>query len=123
MRLVKFMFLVLMCSCDSGYEIPDTFSGRYYGIDSVFRNQYALELIDTLDNAIYLDVNSLGSGLYDVKNENGYWVKDGLLTQNKLSIDISGFNGVIKFFEDSIYLEAVSNNSLIYVSHKAFLSR
>jgi len=123
MRLVKFMFLVLMCSCDSGYEIPDTFSGRYYGIDSVFRNQYALELIDTLDNAIYLDVNSLGSGLYDVKNENGYWVKDGLLTQNKLSIDISGFNGVINFFEDSIYLEAVSNNSLIYVSHKAFLSR
>lgn len=112
-----------MCSCDSGYEIPDTFSGRYYGIDSVFRNQYALELIDTLDNAIYLDVNSLGSGLYDVKNENGYWVKDGLLTQNKLSIDISGFNGVINFFEDSIYLEAVSNNSLIYVSHKAFLSR
>ena len=123
MRLVKFMFLVLMCSCDAGYEIPDPFSGRYYGIDSVFRNQYALELIDTLDNAIYLDVNSLGSGLYDVKNENGYWVKEGLLTQNKLSIDISGFNGVIKFFEDSIYLEAVSNNSLIYVSHKAFLSR
>lgn len=123
MRLVKFILLVSMISCDAGYETPDPFSGRYYGIDSVFRNQYPLQLIDTLDNAIYLDVNHLGSGLYDVKNDNGYWVKDGLLTQNKLSIDISGFDGDIKFFDDSIYLEAVSNNSLIYVSHKAFLSR
>jgi hypothetical protein len=123
MRVMLFSFVIFMCSCDTGYEIPDSYSGRYYGIDSIYRNQYALEIIDTLYNPIYLDVESLGSGLYDVKNDNGYWIRDGLLTQNKLAIDISGFIGFIKFFEDSIYLEATSNTSLINVSHKAFLSR
>ena len=118
-----FSFVILLCSCDEGYKIPDSYSGRYYGIDSVYRYQYALQIIDTLHNPIYLDVEQLGSGLYDVKNDNGFWVRDGFVTQNKLAIDISGFVGFIKFFEDSIYLEATSNNTLINVSHKAFLSR
>jgi hypothetical protein len=123
MRVMLLSFIILMCSCDDGYKIPDSYSGRYYGIDSVYRNQYALQIIDTLHYPIYLDVEQLGSGLYDVKNDKGFWVRDGFVTQNKLAIDISGFVGFIRFFEDSIYLEATSNTSLINVSHKAFLSR
>ena len=48
---------------------------------------------------------------------------DGLLTQNKLAIQISDFDGYIRFHGDSIYLEAISHTDLILVSHKAYLSR
>ena len=108
MRIILAFCVMTLFSCDSGYNLPDQYSGRYYGIDSIFRNQFTLELLDTLSNPIYLDVVSLGSGLFDVYNDNGYWVKDGLLTQNKLAIDISDFEGVIRFLEDSIFLEATA---------------
>ena len=123
MRIVLAFCLITLFSCDSGYQLPDQQSGRYYGGDSIFRNQFALELIDTVFNPIYLDVEPLGSGLYDVYNDNGYWIKDGLLTQNKIVIYISDFEGFIQFFEDSIYLEATAHSDLILVSHKAYLSR
>lgn len=123
MRIIIALCLITLFSCDSEYNLPDQHSGRYYGIDSIFRNQFALQLLDTLSNPVYLDVESLGSGLYDVYNDNGYWVRDGLITQNKLAIDISDFEGFIHFLDDSIYLEATANTDLILVSHKAYLSR
>lgn len=92
-------------------------------MDSVFRNQFALQITDTLVNPIYLDVAYLGEGLYDVSNANGYWVRDGLLTQQKIAIDISSFKGYIYFFQDSIFLSADSESDLMEVTHKASLSR
>lgn len=112
-----------LTSCEPQYIIPNSHSGRYYGIDSVFRNQIALQIIDTLVNPIYLDVDYLGEGLYDVSNANGYWVRDGLLTQQKIAIDISSFKGYIHFFQDSIFLSADSESDLMEVTHKASLSR
>ena len=104
MRIIIALCLITLFSCDSEYNLPD-------------------QLLDTLSNPVYLDVESLGSGLYDVYNDNGYWVRDGLITQNKLAIDISDFEGFIRFLDDSIYLEATANTDLILVSHKAYLSR
>lgn len=124
MRLiVGIVFVFTLASCEPQYVIPNTYSGRYYGIDSVFRNQFALQIVDTLINPIYLDVDYLGEGLYDVSNSNGYWVRDGLLTQQKIAIDISSFKGYIHFFQDSIFLTADSESDLMEVKHKASLSR
>jgi len=114
---------VFFLSCQTGSEIPDQYTGRFYGVDSIYRNQKALEIEDTLVNPIYLDVEPQGKGLYDVFNNNGFWAISGLLTQERIAIDISSFKGVIRFYEDSIYLEADSNSELISVSHKTTLSR
>jgi len=116
-------FVLVITACEPQYVIPNSYSGRYYGIDSVFRNQIALQIKDTLIHPIYLDVNYLGDGLYDVSNANGYWVRDGLLTQQKIAIDISSFKGYIYFFQDSIFLSADSESDLMDVTHKASLSR
>jgi len=124
MRLILGLIgLIFLASCEPRYIIPNSHAGRYYGIDSVFRNQLALQIEDTLVNPIYLDVDYLGEGLYDVSNANGYWVRDGLLTQEKIAVDISDFKGYIYFFQDSIYLTADSETDLMEVSHKASLSR
>ena len=124
MRLIVGLVFVLgLVSCEPQYVIPNLHSGRYYGIDSVFRNQFALQVIDTLVNPIYLDVDYLGEGLYDVSNSTGYWVRDGLLTQQKIAINISSFRGHIHFFQDSIFLSADSESDLMEVTHKASLSR
>ena len=124
MRLiVGLVFLLGLVSCEPQYVIPNSHSGRYYGIDSVFRNQFALQVMDTLVNPIYLDVDYLGEGLYDVSNANGYWVRDGLLTQQKIAINISSFTGHIHFFQYSIFLSADSESDLMEVTHKASLSR
>ena len=124
MRLIFGLIgLAFLTACEPQYVIPNSHSGRYYGIDSVFRNQYALQIEDTLVNPIYLDVYYLGEGLYDVSNANGYWVRDGLLTQEKIAIDISDFKGYIYFFQDSLYLTADSETDLMEVTHKASLSR
>ena len=124
MRLILGLaFVLVITACEPQYVIPNSYSGRYYGIDSVFRNQIALQIKDTLIHPIYLDVNYLGDGLYDVSNANGYWVRDGLLTQQKIAIDISSFKGHIYFFQDSIFLSADSESDLMDVTHKASLSR
>lgn len=123
MRLIFALISLALFSCEPNYSPPEQYAGRYYGIDSIFRNQFALQIEDTVANPIYLDVEYLGSGLYDVYNNNGYWIMDGLLTQNKLAIQISDFDGYIRFHGDSIYLEAISHTDLILVSHKAYLSR
>lgn len=124
MRLILGLsFVLVITACEPQYVIPNSYSGRYYGIDSVFRNQIALQIKDTLIHPIYLDVNYLGDGLYDVSNANGYWVRDGLLTQQKIAIDISSFKGYIYFFQDSIFLSADSESDLMDVTHKASLSR
>ena len=124
MRLILGLaFVLVITACEPQYVIPNSYSGRYYGIDSVFRNQIALQIKDTLIHPIYLDVNYLGDGLYDVSNANGYWVRDGLLTQQKIAIDISSFKGYIYFFHDSIFLSADSESDLMDVTHKASLSR
>jgi len=121
--IIGLVFVFVLASCEPQYVIPNSYSGRYYGIDSVFRNQFALQIKDTLINPIYLDVEYLGEGLYDVSNTNGYWVRDGLLTQKKIAIDISSFKGYIYFFQDSIFLSADSESDLMEVKHKASLSR
>ena len=124
MRLILGLaFVLVITACEPQYVIPNSYSGRYYGIDSVFRNQIALQIKDTLVNPIYLDVDYLGDGLYDVSNANGYWVRDGLLTQHKIAVDISSFKGYVYFFQDSIFLSADSESDLMDVTHKASLSR
>lgn len=123
MRLIQYALAILLISCEGGYSIPDKHSGRYYGVDSIFRSEMALEKNDTIVRQIYLDVISLDNGLYDVQNDDGYWVRDGFLDQGQFLIDISGFQGDIYLINDSLILSASFTDNLISVTHRAYLTK
>ena len=102
---------------------PHVFSGRYYGIDSIYTidKLYQDTITDTVE--IYLDVTDLFNGQFDIGNDKGFWVREGELFENKININVAPFTGKIRFYTDSIVLRAESDETNYLVKHTSTLTR
>ncbi|MDA9198953.1 hypothetical protein N9O59_02790 [Schleiferiaceae bacterium] len=120
--IVATILAVGFVSCETAVP-PHAFSGRYYGIDSIYTidKLYQDTISDTVE--IYLDVTDLFNGQFDIGNDKGYWVREGELFENKININVSPFSGKIRFFEDSIVLRAESDETNYLVKHTSTLTR
>ena len=116
--LIAFGFV----SCETAVP-PHAFSGRYYGIDSIYTidKLYQDTLTDTVE--IYLDVTDLYNGHFDIGNDKGFWVREGELFENKININVPPFSGKIRFYKDSIVLRAEYDESNYLVKHTSTLTR
>ena len=83
--IVASILAVGFVSCETAVP-PHAFSGRYYGIDSIYTidKLYQDTISDTVE--IYLDVTDPFNGQFDIGNDKGYWSKKGELFQNKYKI-------------------------------------
>ena len=113
---------LVFASCETAVP-PHAFSGRYYGTDSIYTidKLYHDTIADTIE--LYLDVDDLYNGHFDIGNDNGYWVREGELFQNGVNINVSPFSGKIRFYTDSIVLRAESDDDKYLVKHSAILTR
>ncbi|MDA0741992.1 MAG: hypothetical protein O2862_08770 [Bacteroidetes bacterium] len=109
-------------SCETPVP-PHAFSGRYYGIDSIYTidKLYQDTIADTVE--IYLDVTDLYNGHFDIGNDKGFWVREGELFENKININVAPFSGKIRFYKDSIILRAESDETNYLVKHTSTLIR
>ena len=109
-------------SCETPVP-PHAFSGRYYGVDSIYTidKLYQDTIADTLE--IYLDVTDLYNGHFDIGNDKGFWVREGELFENKININVAPFSGKIRFYKDSIVLRAESDETNYLVKHTSTLTR
>lgn len=126
MRLSHFFIIiiaVLVSSCETYDSIPDPYEGRYYGYDTVITFDHLYNKIDTISRKIYLDVKALRTNEYDVYNDHGYWVREGMIFQNKLDINIEPFEGVMSLTIDSLHFEATALSQGYTITHKANLNR
>tara|TARA_B110000503_G_scaffold85096_1_gene129435 strand:+ start:1547 stop:1903 length:357 start_codon:yes stop_codon:yes gene_type:complete len=117
-----FCISIAFASCETAIP-PHASSGRYYGIDSIYAidKLYQDTIADTVE--IYLDVNDLYNGHFDISNDYGFWVREGELFQNRININVSPFSGKIWFYTDSIVLRAESDDDKYLVKHSAILTR
>tara|TARA_B110000459_G_scaffold191692_1_gene228069 strand:- start:596 stop:979 length:384 start_codon:yes stop_codon:yes gene_type:complete len=113
---------LVFASCETTVP-PHASSGRYYGTDSIYTidKLYHDTIADTIE--LYLDVDDLYNGHFDIGNDNGYWVREGELFQNGVNINVSPFSGKIRFYTDSIVLRAESDDDKYLVKHSAILTR
>jgi hypothetical protein len=104
-------------------DIPDQYEGRYYGYDTIITNDQLFLAVDTQIIQIYLDVVNLRDNEYDIFNSNGYWVREGLLLGEDISINIEPFEGKIKMTQNKLSLSANAMSNGITITHSAILDR
>jgi len=122
MRLVVCIFFVMLVACEAPV-LPSPLAGRYYGFDTV--ESVNFPFIDTVNSVseIYLDVVDLTGNYFDVKNDLGFWVREGELLNNKLNVNVNPFEGKILLFADSIVFNATGLTDQMTVTHNAILTR
>lgn len=116
------IIVIALVSCEAAVP-PHSYSGRYYGVDSIYTidKLYQDTITDTVE--IYLDVTDLFNGHFDISNSAGYWVREGELFGNKININVDPFSGKIRFYEDSIVFRAESDQENFLVKHTSTLTR
>lgn len=126
MRLTVFgtlLALLVFASCEPTIDIPDQYEGRYYGYDTIISNDILFAKIDTQVVELYLDVVNLRNNEYDIFNNNGYWVREGLMLGDGIKINIDPFEGKINMTTTELDLSAQATTNGIVITHSAILNR
>ena len=122
MRLIVCILFMTLIACEAPV-LPSPLAGRYYGFDTI--ESINIPFLDTAYavNEIYLDVVDLTGNHFDVKNDLGFWVREGELLNNRLNVNVDPFEGKILLFGDSIVFQATGLTDQMTVTHNAILTR